>query len=97
MKPVDQPKDCPKCGLTLRGEYDSRWCQNGCDIFTAVPVGSTFTVRANDSEGQCSTPRVDCVETHISASTGTSQRLNPCHRHGAIPVAVATYIPPKGI
>lgn len=51
MKPVTQPKDCPKCGLTLRGEYDSRWCQNGCDILTAAPVGSPFTVQAMDSEG----------------------------------------------
>lgn len=50
MNSPDKP--CPKCGTILKIKGNSKWCQNGCDIFTAVPRGSGFTVKANDSMGQ---------------------------------------------
>jgi hypothetical protein len=35
---MSDEKPCPKCGEPLKGKPESRYCRNGCDIYTAAPT-----------------------------------------------------------
>lgn len=46
-------KICPKCGQILiqpTAKGTPIRCRNGCDIYTAAPVGEGFTVRQRGAE-----------------------------------------------
>jgi hypothetical protein len=41
-------KPCPKCGEPLQEKKESRYCRNGCEIYTAAPQGASYDVHQRD-------------------------------------------------
>lgn len=49
---MSNQKECPKCELPLKERKDgSRFCVNGCEIYTAAPHGATFSAQITGDSG----------------------------------------------
>lgn len=67
------PLVCWKCGREIAENKGSRYCPNGCQIYTAVPVGSQYMTLRSFERGN------DGRVWEIGGAAGNIRRLPTCH------------------